>query len=459
MRERFHALILAAGKGTRFESEKNKILHPLMGRSMLHWVVESVLCLKPEQVYVVVGFQKEEVMKEPFAKKVHFVTQKEQLGTAHAVLAAKSVLQKNSSKNLLVINGDLPLIRPETLRPLLREHQLKDNSLTFLSADLEDPFGFGRIVRQPNEPIKVVEEKDASPSQRKFKEINVGIYLFKIRDLLEALPRISKENKKKEYYLTDIIQILAEEKKKIGVYKTAFADEIVGVNDRHELSRAADVLRKRKIKTLTDAGVTVYDPSAAWIDCDVRIGRDTTIYPSVIIEGKVSIGESCTLYPFVHLKNTKVGNHVKILSSTMIEGSVLEDGVNVGPFAHIRPKSILKQDSKVGNFVEMKNTVFGKASKAGHLSYLGDSDVEEEVNIGAGTITCNYDGLKKHRTLIGAGAFIGSGTELVAPVKIGKKAYVGAGSTITKDVSPESLAVSRSRQVEKPGWAKRKQKK
>jgi bifunctional UDP-N-acetylglucosamine pyrophosphorylase/glucosamine-1-phosphate N-acetyltransferase len=256
-----------------------------------------------------------------------------------------------------------------------------------------------------------------------------------------------------------MIEILSRSGQKVGKYRTRNTEEIVGVNDRFELARAIDVLRLRKIKSLTEKGVTVYDPGTTWIDMDVKVGRDTVIYPSVILEGESVIGSHCTLYPYVHLIDTRVGKRVKLLSSSMIEQSVIHDDARVGPFTHLRPKTIIRQGAKVGNFVEMKNTDFGRGSKAGHLTYLGDADIQGDVNIGAGTITCNYDGARKSKTKIEAGAFIGSGTELIAPVKIGKKAYVGAGSTITKNVSPEALAVSRSRQEEKRGWAKKKRKK
>jgi bifunctional UDP-N-acetylglucosamine pyrophosphorylase/glucosamine-1-phosphate N-acetyltransferase len=361
--------------------------------------------------------------------------------------------------DLLIMNGDLPLIRSETLKPMLRYHREKAHSLSFLTTDLDDPTGFGRVMLSDDKTFKIIEEKDATPAQRKVKEINVGIYLFRVRDLLRGLSRVSNKNKKGEYYLTDMIEILSRSGQKVGKYRTRNTEEIVGVNDRFELARAIDVLRLRKIKSLTEKGVTVYDPGTTWIDMDVKVGRDTVIYPSVILEGESVIGSHCTLYPYVHLIDTRVGKRVKLLSSSMIEQSVIHDDARVGPFTHLRPKTIIRQGAKVGNFVEMKNTDFGRGSKAGHLTYLGDADIQGDVNIGAGTITCNYDGARKSKTKIEAGAFIGSGTELIAPVKIGKKAYVGAGSTITKNVSPEALAVSRSRQEEKRGWAKKKRKK
>jgi bifunctional UDP-N-acetylglucosamine pyrophosphorylase/glucosamine-1-phosphate N-acetyltransferase len=458
MNQGFIALILAAGKGTRFKSDKVKVLHSFLGKPMLRLVVDTVLKLKPQKVYIVVGYQKEEIMKEFILGQVEFVVQKEQLGTAHAVLAAKNVLQKKSGMDLLVINGDLPLVRPETLRPLLALHKKEKNALTFLSAELENPTGFGRVIRL-DDTIRVVEERDASPAERKIKEVNTGVYLFRIRDLLEALPKVSNKNKKKEFYLTDVTGIMARERKKIGFYKTGNRGEFIGVNSRYEMAQAIEVLRERKIRDFAEKGVTILDPKTTWVDLNVRIGEDTVIYPSVIIEGCSVIGRECRLYPFTHIRDSRIGNRVQILSSTMIEESIIEDEAQVGPFSRLRPGSLIRKRAKVGNFVEMKKTVLGSQSKAMHLSYLGDCEIKGKVNVGAGTITCNYDGQKKSKTFIDEGVFIGSGTQLIAPVKIGKRAYIGAGSTITKDVSPDSLAVSRAKQVERKNWSRRKRKK
>jgi len=458
MKRSLHALILAAGKGTRFKSEKIKVLHTLLGKSMLQIVLDSVSGLKPEKIHIIVGYQQDSVKAETSGDHINCVVQKEQKGTAHAVLAAKSVLSKEGGKDLLVMNGDLPLIRTETLRPFLKFHQKMNNSLTFMTAEPENPFGFGRVFKTEKGAFFVVEEKDATPVQKKIKEVNVGIYLFNIKDLFRALPKISNKNKKGEYYLTDIIEIMSSGEMKVGKFKTGFREEVVGVNDRYELALAVDVLRKRKIESLTANGVTVYDLKTTWIDFDVKIGGDTILYPSVILEGKTVIGRGCKIYPFSHIIDSKIGDRTKVLTSTVIEKSTLEKDVQIGPFTRLRPNSILKQGAKVGNFVEMKNTVFGKGSKAGHLSYLGDSEVAQGVNIGAGTICCNYDGETKNKTIIDEGAFIGSGVELVAPVKVGKKAYVGAGSTITKNVSPGSLAVERSKQIERKNWPRKKQK-
>jgi bifunctional UDP-N-acetylglucosamine pyrophosphorylase/glucosamine-1-phosphate N-acetyltransferase len=458
MKRKLLTLVLAAGKGTRFKSDKIKVLHPMLGKPMIHVVVDCLFSLKPEIVYLVVGHQKEEVMKEEYSKPVEFIHQKKQLGTAHAVLAAKQNLLAHKEKDLLVINGDLTLIRPETLKAMVRQHRKGDNTLTFLSAEMEDPTGFGRVTYLADGSIRIFEEKDATLAQRRIKEVNVGVYLFKIENLLKALPKISNKNAKGEFYLTDIIEIMSKEGK-VGIHRAPAEQEIVGINDRYELAKAVEILRQRKIMSLAASGVTIYDPSTTWIDIDVKVGRDTEIYSSVVLEGKTNIGKGCKLYPFVHVRDSRIGHGAKILSSTMIEESTIEQGAQIGPFAHLRPKSIVKAGAKVGNFVEMKNTVLGRGSKAGHLSYLGDSDIKNNVNIGAGTITCNYDGEKKHKTIIEEGAFIGSGTELIAPVKIGKDSYVGAGSTINKNVSPGALAISRNKQIEKPGWGKKKREK
>jgi len=453
-----YVLVLAAGKGTRFKSHRVKVLHELIGKPMLSWILEAVSGLEPEKIYVVVGCQKEEVKREINRKDVAFVHQAEQLGTAHAVLAAREAIKTDLNKDVLIINGDLPLLRTGTLKPLVEKHKRERNDLTFMSAEMQDPTGFGRLIHGKEGSVKIVEEREATTEQKKIKEANVGIYVFEANALLKTLPEISNDNKKGEYYLTDAIEILSQKGSKVGVFRTESLEEIVGVNDRFELASAARKLRSRKIKMLAEEGITFYDPESTWIEADVKIGRDSVIYPSVVIEGKTVIGKECVLSPSVHIIDSHIGDGVKILSSTVIQESTIEDHVKVGPFAHLRPETVLKKGSKVGNFVEMKKTVFGEKSKAGHLSYLGDSIVGKEVNIGAGTITCNYDGKKKHTTVIEDRAFIGSGVELVAPVKVGKNAYIGAGSIITKDVAPYSLAVSRSPQKQRKDWAKKRRK-
>ena len=453
------ALVLAAGQGSRFRSSSNKVLHPVLGTSPLSLVLDAVRGAKPEKTYVVVGYQKEAVMAEAASRGIEFVRQKEPNGTGGAVIAAKNVLARRAG-DVVIVPADIPLIRTADLKALLSYHRKKGNAASVLSAVVEDPSGFGRVVRLPGSGrIHIVEEPDASRRVRDILEVNTSVYVFKIKDLLSALPNISAKNKKGEVYLTDAVGILSDLGKKVGVLKMSYPEDAVQVNTRFDLSVAAHALRLRKVLALGESGVSVLDPLSTWIDLDVKIGRDTVVYPGVVLERGTTVGSDCRIYPGAHLVSTRVGNGVRILSATVAEDAIIEDGVSVGPFARLRSGTVLRAGSRVGNFVEMKNTDFGRKSKAGHLSYLGNSEVGEGVNIGAGTITCNFDGVRKSRTVIEDGAFIGSGTELIAPVKVGRGAYVAAGSVITKDVSPDALAVSRVRQVEKKDWARRKREK
>jgi bifunctional UDP-N-acetylglucosamine pyrophosphorylase/glucosamine-1-phosphate N-acetyltransferase len=422
MKKKFLALVLAAGEGTRFQSDKNKVLHPILGKSMLRLVLDSVLALKPEKLFLVVGHQKQAVIEEAASLAVEPVQQKVLLGEAYAGLAARSVLRDFEDEDLLILGANLPLVRPSALKSMLAFHRKYRNSATWLDSILEAPDGF----------------------------------IFKIEDLLWALAKALSGSPKGPSGFKAVIEVLARTGKKVEAYKVPDSEDFFPVRTRRDLSRAFGVLRERKMQDLAGQGVTIYDPSSTWIDLDVRIGRDSSIYPAVTIEGRTNIGRRCTIYPAVHIINSQIGSRVRIYGSSVLDGATVEEDVQVGPFARLRPKTILRAGSKVGNFVELKNTDLGKGSKANHLSYLGDSEIHEGVNIGAGTITCNYDGVRKNKTTIEAGAFIGSGTELVAPIKIGRGAYIGAGSVITKDVSPESLAVARGRQVEKLGWARRK---
>jgi bifunctional UDP-N-acetylglucosamine pyrophosphorylase/glucosamine-1-phosphate N-acetyltransferase len=430
-----------------------------MGKSMLRLTLDSVLSLKPKKAYVIVGRQAASVMEEAAPTGVEFIHQKERKGTAHAVLAGWSVLKDHTGHDALVVPGDLPLVRASVLKSLVRFHRKHSNDATVLSAAVENPSGFGRIVRSREGSVRIAEEDNAGPSIRRIKEVNTSVYVFNIRELLRALPKISNDNKRREYYLTDIMAVLSRAGKKVGIYKTPHAEDIVHINTRHDLGRALNVLRDRKTRELAGKGVTILNPSSTWIDFEVEIGRDTVIYPSAVLEGKTVIGRRCRIYPGAHIRDSRIGDDVSVFTSTVMDGATIEDRVTVGPFARLRPKTVLRAGSHIGNFVEMKNTDFGRGSKAGHLSYLGDSEIREEVNIGAGAITCNYDGIKKNKTVIEAGAFIGSGTQLVAPVKVGRGAYVAAGSVITKNVSPDALAVVRGKQIEKKGWALRRREK
>jgi len=456
MKKPLVAIVLAAGEGTRFRSETNKVLHPLLGTCMLGLVLDTVLSLKPDKTVVVTGRGNEDVVRYASPWGVEFAFQAVRRGTGHAVLAAKSAIRGVGPGDVLVVPGDLPLLRPAALKALFSRHRRRGNAATVLSAVVDDPSGFGRIIRAADGRVRIVEDADADPEMRPVTEVNTAVCLFDGGELWKALPKLTSVNSRGEYYLPDVVGILAAAGKKVDVVPTNEPSDIRQVNSRYDLGPVVDILRDRKVRELSDRGVTVLNPGSAWIDLGVEIGPESVIYPSVVIEGATTIGRAARIYPGAHLIGARLGDRVTVYSSTVIEGATIEDGVAVGPFARLRPRTILRAGAHVGNFVEMKNTDFGPGAKAGHLSYLGDCEVQEGVNIGAGTITCNYDGVRKNRTVIEAGAFIGSGTELVAPVKIGRGAYVAAGSVITKDVSPDSLAVARGRQFEKPGWAKRK---
>ncbi len=432
------ALVVAAESGTESGPAKAAFLQPLLGKSSLELAFEAVASFKPEQVYLVACRDKKDLVGVDFFPGLRFLSWKGQPGNLSFLLSMRGILDKHRGKDLLILDGRFPLLRPKTLRGMLGYHRAEKSSLTVLSAGLHIP-------QRPSHGISGNKRALAPAS------------IMRIKDLLEVWDGFTG-GKKPDLHLSRLIQALSGTRKKGNAFSLP-PDEALCLETPAAMAAAVRVLRQRKIHELEAKGVTVLDPLSTWVDLNVRVGRDTILYPSVVIEGRSRLGRECRIYPFVHLINTKVGDRVRILSSTMIEGSKVESDAQVGPFAHFRPNTVLRQKAKVGNFVELKNTVFGPGSKAGHLSYLGDCVVGDKVNIGAGTITCNYDGLRKHQTVIESGAFVGSGTELVAPVKVGRNAYVGAGSTITKNVSAEALAVARSRQVEKPGWARRRMKK
>ena len=413
-------LILAGGKGSRFRSRTPKALHPILGKPMAALVLDAVRALKPSRTIVVTGDWSEELTRSFTGAGVDLIGQKEDLGTVGAVLSARRALTPETERDVLVVQSNLPLLTGPTLKALLRTHRKRGYSVTAL--------------RAPGIPF------DISPVG-----LPGAVCAFKARDLLKALSKIRRQGGG-PFPLSEAL----------GVCQTRKTEELFEVRTRHDMAMAAAFLHARKIRALALKGVSFLDPASTWIDLDVRVGQETVIHPSVIIEGNSRIGRDCRIHSFVHIRNARIGDRVKIFGSTDIEDCILEDDSQAGPFSRLRPKTVVRAWARVGNFVEMKNTVFGPRSKALHLSYLGDSEVGEDVNIGAGTITCNYDGVRKNRTIIEDGVFIGSGTELVAPVKIGKKAYVAAGSTITKDVGPEALAVARARQFEKPGWVRRK---
>jgi len=441
-------LVLAAGLGKRMKSRKPKVLHEILGKPMISWVLDTVRAAGVHEVGVVLGHGAE-MVREILDENVRVFIQSEQLGTAHAVMCAREFVDPGDE--IVVLYGDVPLLRYTTLLSLVKVHEEEGNDVTLLSAFLDDPTGYGRVLRNTSGKVQgIVEEVDASPEQRNIREINTGIYVFKGSFLLEALGRIKNDNAQGEYYLTDAVSMAS----KVGAVVVEDVQEILGVNTRKQLAMVAKIARMRILETLMEYGVTVEDPDTTYIGPEVRIGCDTIIKPMTIILGKTTIGENCVIGPFTTMMNCVCGNNVRVVRSECT-GAVIEDDASVGPFSRLREGSHVCNGAKVGNYVEMKKAKLGRNSKAQHLTYLGDAEVGEGANIGAGTITCNYDGYKKHRTIIEDGAFIGSNVSLVAPVRIGRGAIVGAGSVITEDVSPDALALGRARQIEKPGWAKK----
>ncbi len=450
---------MAAGLGTRMRSETAKVMHPILGRPMLTYPLAALRQLKPSKISVVIGHQGD-LVEAAFNGQPDLVFGRQiaMEGTADAFKTGLTALRNlDLDGAILVLNGDMPLVRKETLQTLFAAHVrgTSKNSLTVGTFITDAPGSYGRILRNKQGRITgIVENKDASAEQRLIGEVNGGIYLIE-PEVLSLIDKIRPKNAAGEYYLTDIVALAAKAGFKVGGCMVG-QEDLMGVNSRRELAEAADVLRLRIISGLMDSGVSVMHPESTFIHPDVKIGRDTIIYPNVIIEGSCRIGDGCTLYPGVRLVNAAIGKGVVIKDSSLIEESRVGDGCFVGPFAHLRPGSLLKKDVKVGNFVELKKTVLESGSKAMHLSYLGDASIGKNVNIGAGTITCNYDGINKNQTTIGEGAFIGSDSQLIAPVRIGKGAYVGAGSTVTSDVPSGALAVSRSKQRNIKGWAKKR---
>lgn len=444
-------LILAAGKGTRMKSELPKVIHEVNGIPMISKIIKVLEILKPEENILILGHKKEEVLKV-VGEDADYVVQTEQLGTGHAVLQAKDKLEDYDG-DVMVLCGDTPLLREETLEELYKFHRDTDSVTTILTSIYNNPFSYGRIVKENGLVKAIVEEKEADAEIKKIKEVNAGVYCFKGRELFDALSKITNNNEKGEYYLTDVIGIQVGEGKKVQSFVLNDNIEILGVNSKVELAQASKVLRDRKNIELMEKGAILIDPSAVYAEEDVKVGRDTVIYPGVVLQGKTVIGDNCQILGTTRIIDSTLGDNIKVESS-VIEESILEEGVTVGPFAHLRPKSHLKEKVHIGNFVEIKKSTLEKGVKAGHLTYLGDAQIGEDTNIGAGTITCNYDGKNKFKTVVGKNSFIGSDSMLVAPVIIGENALVGAGSVITKDVPDNSLAVSRSKQIIKNDWRK-----
>ena len=449
-------IIMAAGLGTRMKSRTVKVLHRAAGRPLIDYVVDLAWEISDAPPVMVVGHQRETVQQH-VGDRARYAVQEQQLGTGHAVQQA---IGQVSAKEVLILSGDVPLTRPETLRRLVEEHRRAKNALTLLTMNLDDPGLYGRIVRDANGAVvKIVEAKDADEMHRNIREVNAGIYLFEGEPLAGNLKRLSTNNAQGEYYLTDLIGMLRESGRRVGAMVIDDPVEVLGVNSRSELANVEAEIQRRVVERLMREGVTFRNPSTVVIDSTVSIGPDTVIYPYVTLEGTTRIGNGCVVEPGVHLQNVEVGNDVHLKTGTVAEDAVIEDQATVGPYAHLRPGTQLAKHVKVGNFVETKKAIFGEGSKASHLSYIGDAEVGADVNIGAGTITCNYDGVNKHKTILEDGVFIGSDTQLVAPVRVGRGAYVGAGSTITQDVPPDSLALSRVPQKVIEGWATRRRKK
>ena len=454
MRNDLEVIIMAAGLGTRMKSNTVKVLHRAAGRPIIDYVIDLAAALTNERPVVIVGHQREAV-QQSLGDRARYAVQDPPRGTGHAVLQASQVLKNDlTGRKVLILSGDVPLTRVETLQQLIDDHEQNGNALTLLTMKLDDPAMYGRIVRDPSGGVqRIVEAKDATPDEKAINEVNAGIYVFEGEHLFDRLRSLSSNNAQGEYYLTDMLALLRKAGQRVGAVVAADPIEALGVNSRAELATVEGEIQRRVVEKLMTEGVTFRNPATVVIDSTVSIGRDSVVYPFVTLEGTTSIGERCVVEPGVHLINVTAGDDVHLKSGTVAEDSIIENEAVVGPYAHLRPGTRLGRHVKVGNFVETKKATFGTGAKASHLSYIGDAEVGADANIGAGTITCNYDGVNKHKTVIEDGVFIGSDTQLVAPVRVGHGAYIGAGSTITKDVPPDALALSRVPQKIVEGWA------
>lgn len=448
-----YAIILAAGQGTRMKSKLYKVLHPIAGKPMVKHVIDQLQSIQLNELITIVGYGAEEVKKHT-KEYSEFVIQEEQLGTGHAVLQAEQLLE-NREGTTLVVCGDTPLITSGTYESLLEHHQKTGAKATILSAKAPQPAGYGRIIRNSDGEVKrIVEHKDATPEELQIDEINTGTYCFDNEALFQALKSVTNDNAQGEYYLPDVIEILRDQSATISAYQTDNFDETIGINDRVALAEAERIFKRRMNEHHMRNGVTIIDPDQTYIGADVKIGQDTVIHPGTSIAGNTIIGSDTVVGPQSEIDNCTIGNHVTINRSVM-KDSTIADSSEIGPFAYIRPGSEVGEHVKIGQFVELKKSKVGNYSKIPHLSYVGDAEVGENVNIGCGTITVNYDGKNKHLTTVEDGAFIGCNSNLVAPVTIAKNSYVAAGSTITEKVPEDSLGIARSRQTNKEGYARR----
>lgn len=450
--EDLHVVVLAAGKGTRMKSALPKVLHHAGGLPLIEWVVRLARSLQPKSITLVLGHGADRV-RDWFAgaDDVQFVIQEPQLGTGHALLQTQSRLAAKTGR-VLLLSGDVPLLTTVSVAALLEAQTAHGAAVVVATAQVIDATGYGRIVRDGGHLQRIVEHRDASPEERAIVEINSGVYVFQLDGLFAALGRVGSANAQGEYYLPDLVGIYRGDGRVVAAQMVGDPDEIRGINTRAELAEVGRLLQARTNHALMTSGVTLVDPATAYIGPDVTVGHDSVIHPFVILEGKTSIGENCELQAGVRVVDAAIADNVKILNHSVISDSIVSEGASIGPFARIRPKSVLGKRVHIGNFVEIKKSDLGADTKIGHLSYVGDATVGSGVNIGAGTITCNYDGQRKHRTVIGDGAFVGSDSTLVAPVTIGADAYVAAGSSITQDVPDGGLGIARGRQTNKPGW-------
>ena len=453
-----HVVILAAGKGTRMKSVRPKVLHRVAGRPMVEYVLKATRTLAPKTTTMVIGYQADALTASlAGCHDLTFVVQEPQLGTGHALLAAEKALQ-SATGTLVLVSGDVPLLSADTLKTLVERHLTSGAAATVLTATLPDPQGYGRIIRSGEQIARIVEDKDASAIERAICEINAGVYAFTLDGLFDAVRSIASENAQKEYYLPDLVGMYRRGGRGVEAVPVGRPEEILGINTRRDLAEVSRIVREAKSRELMAAGVTVEDPQTTYVDDSVQIGADTIVHPCVFLEGDTTIGAACEIHSGVRIVDSRIGDRVTVNNHSVITAATIENDASVGPFAHLRNQAVVSERARVGNFVEMKKTVLGRGSRAMHLAYLGDAIIGGDVNVGAGTITCNYDGVQKHTTTIEEGAFIGSDTQLIAPVKVGKGAYVGTGATIREDVPPGALAVSAGKQRNIEGWVARKDK-
>jgi bifunctional UDP-N-acetylglucosamine pyrophosphorylase/glucosamine-1-phosphate N-acetyltransferase len=444
------------------KSRLPKVLHRIVGLGIIERVLRTAAAVNPTSITIVVGHEAA-ALKEAIAgiglhrlrARVEFAVQEQQLGTGHALLQTRQFLEGKSG-TVVLLSGDVPLLTVDTLRSLLQTHAEAGAAATVVTANFQRPYGYGRIVRSKGAISKIVEERDASDTQRKITEINSGIYAFALEPLFKALDTIGTANNQGEYYLPDLIAIYRKQRKPVATCLVANGNEIRGINSRSELAEVSSMVRQQKNEELMAAGVTLVDPATTYVDADVVVGPDTVIHPFVFLEGNTRIGSACEIHAGTRIVNSTIGDRVCVRNHTVVTDSTVETGALLGPFAHIRPGSVVGEEAHVGNFVELKKAAIGRGAKANHLAYLGDATIGAGTNIGAGTITCNYDGEKKHQTVIGSGVFVGTNTTIVAPVTLADGSYIAAGSTVTTDVPAGALAIGRARQENKEGWVARR---